>query len=171
MEPLSPTSNLPIINAADVDGAGEYVPSSTVAWTIINDTLQNGSGFVSGPGQVTAVICYPVILFPNQPDVQISIIEVTSDEIRDALSDPISEVVEAIKISLEKTPPELAADIVDNGIILAGGGSLLANLDVLIKEKTGLPVSLAEDPLTCVVRGCGKALESISLLRQVTTLS
>lgn len=99
------------------------------------------------------------------------IIEVTSDEIRDALSDPISEVVDAIKVSLEKTPAELAADIVDNGIILAGGGALLANLDVLIKEKTGLPVSLAEDPLTCVVRGCGKVLESISLLRQVATLS
>ncbi|MCT4642232.1 MAG: rod shape-determining protein [Bacteriovoracaceae bacterium] len=98
-------------------------------------------------------------------------IEVTSDEIREALSDPISEVIEAIKNSLEKTPPELSADIVDNGIILAGGGSLLANLDVLIQEKTGLPVSLAEDPLTCVVRGCGKALENIDLLRQVTTLS
>ncbi len=98
-------------------------------------------------------------------------IEITSDEIREALSDPISEVIEAIKVSLEKTPPELAADIVDNGIILAGGGSLLANLDILIKEKTGLPVSLAEDPLTCVVRGCGMALESIDLLRQVTTLS
>ncbi len=98
-------------------------------------------------------------------------IEVSSDEIREALSDPISEVIEAIKITLEKTPPELAADIVDNGIILAGGGALLANLDVLIKEKTGLPVALAEDPLTCVVRGCGMALESISLLRQVTTLS
>lgn len=98
-------------------------------------------------------------------------IEVTSEEIREALSDPISEVIEAIKNSLEKTPPELAADIVDNGIILAGGGSLLANLDVLIKEKTGLPVSLGEDPLTCVVRGCGAALENISLLRQVTTLS
>jgi rod shape-determining protein MreB len=98
-------------------------------------------------------------------------IEVTSDEIREALADPISEVVEAIKISLEKTPPELAADIVDNGIILAGGGSLLANLDILIKEKTGLPVAIAEDPLTCVVRGCGMALESMTLLRQVTTLS
>ena len=98
-------------------------------------------------------------------------IEVTSDEVREALSDPISEVIEAIKTSLEKTPPELAADIVDNGIILAGGGSLLANLDILIKEKTGLPVSLAEDPLTCVVRGCGTALENITLLRQVTTLS
>ena len=98
-------------------------------------------------------------------------IEVTSDEIREALADPISEVIEAIKISLEKTPPELAADIVDNGIILAGGGSMLANLDILIKEKTGLPVALAEDPLTCVVRGCGMALESMSLLRQVTTLT
>jgi rod shape-determining protein MreB len=98
------------------------------------------------------------------------IIEVTSDEIRDALSDPVNEVVEAIKISLEKTPPELAADIVDNGIILTGGGALLANLDILIKERTGLPVSIADDPLTSVVRGCGKALESIALLRQVATL-
>jgi rod shape-determining protein MreB len=95
------------------------------------------------------------------------IIEVTSDEIRDALSDPLSEVIDAIKVALEKTPPELAADIVDNGIILAGGGALLKNLDVLIKEKTGLPVSLAEDPLTCVVYGCGKVLEDIKLLKQV----
>ena len=98
-------------------------------------------------------------------------IEVTSDEMREALSDPINSVVEAIKYSLEKTPPELAADIVDNGIILAGGGSLLANLDILIKERTGLPVSVAEDSLTCVVRGCGKALETIELLKKITTLS
>jgi rod shape-determining protein MreB len=96
---------------------------------------------------------------------------VNAEEIREALADPISEVVEAIKIALEKTPPELAADIVDNGIILAGGGSLLGNLDVLIKEKTGLPVSVAEDPLTAVVRGCGIVLESLVLLKQVTTQS
>lgn len=98
-------------------------------------------------------------------------IEVIAEEIREALADPISEVIEAIKVSLEKTPPELAADIVDNGIILAGGGSLLKSLDVLIKEKTGLPVALAEDPLTCVVRGCGKVLDNIDLLRQVATNS
>jgi rod shape-determining protein MreB len=98
-------------------------------------------------------------------------IQVTAEEIREALADPVSEVIEAIKIALEKTPPELAADIVDNGIILAGGGSLLANLDILIKEKTGLPVAIAEDPLTCVVRGCGKCLESIGLLKQVTSHS
>ena len=95
--------------------------------------------------------------------------EITSDEIRDALSEPVSKVVDAIKMALEKTPPELAADIVENGVILAGGGALLTDLDLLIKERTGLPVALAEDPLTCVVRGCGMVLESISLLKQVTT--
>ncbi len=98
------------------------------------------------------------------------IIEVTSDEIRDALADPVSEVVEAVKVTLEKTPPELAADIVDNGIILSGGGALLANLDILIKEKTGLPVSIAEDPLLNVVKGCGQVLESMELLKQLKTL-
>jgi len=96
-------------------------------------------------------------------------IQVNSEEIRDALADPINAVVDAVKTALERTPPELAADIVDNGIILAGGGALLANLDILIKEKTGLPVALAEDPLTCVVRGSGKVLDSMDLLRQVTT--
>lgn len=94
-------------------------------------------------------------------------VEITSDEIREALTDSVSEVIEAVKTSLEKTPPELAADIVDNGIVLAGGGALLANLDTLIKEKTGLPVAIAEDPLSCVVRGCGKVLDSIPLLKQV----
>ncbi|MBC7396715.1 MAG: rod shape-determining protein, partial [Bdellovibrionales bacterium] len=81
-----------------------------------------------------------------------------------------SAVVDAIKIALERTPPELAADIVDNGIVLAGGGALLSNLDILIKEKTGLPVTVAEDPLTCVVRGSGKALEDLDLLRKVTVM-
>lgn len=95
-------------------------------------------------------------------------IEVNSEEIRDALADPVSAVADAIKVALERTPPELAADIVDNGIILAGGGALLANLDILIKEKTGLPVALAEDPLTCVVRGSGSVLNDLDLLRQVT---
>ncbi|MBI2605159.1 MAG: rod shape-determining protein, partial [Deltaproteobacteria bacterium] len=97
-------------------------------------------------------------------------IEVSSEEIRDALADPVSAVIDAIKTALERTPPELAADIVDNGIILAGGGAMLANLDILIKEKTGLPVALAEDPLTCVVRGSGKVLKDMELLRQVTVV-
>jgi rod shape-determining protein MreB len=97
-------------------------------------------------------------------------IELNSEEIRDALAEPVSAVVDAIKVALERTPPELAADIVDNGIVLAGGGALLSNLDIFIKEKTGLPVTVAEDPLTCVVRGSGKALEDLDLLRKVTVM-
>ena len=73
-----------------------------------------------------------------------------------------------VRTALEKTPPELASDIVDNGIVLTGGGALLANLDVLLRERTGLPVSIAEDPLTCVVLGSGRVLEELDLLRQLT---
>lgn len=93
---------------------------------------------------------------------------ITDGEIRDSLLDPINQVVEAVRVSLERTPPELASDIVDRGIVLAGGGALLRNLDVLLKEETGLPVSLADDPLTSVVMGCGRTLDEISLLRNVS---
>ena len=92
---------------------------------------------------------------------------ITDEEIRDSLVEPINQIVEAVRISLERTPPELASDIVDRGITLAGGGALLRNLDVLLREETGLPVTLAEDPLTAVVMGAGKALDEISLLREV----
>ncbi len=95
-------------------------------------------------------------------------IEISSEEVRDALADPVNDVADAIKVALERTPPELAADIVDNGIILTGGGALLTNLDLFIKEKTGLPVALAEDPLTCVVRGSGIVIQDMELTRQVT---
>ena len=76
-----------------------------------------------------------------------------------------------MQISLERTPPELASDIVDRGIVLAGGGALLRNLDLLLREETGLPVVLADDPLTAVVMGAGKALDEIALLKEVATSS
>ena len=95
---------------------------------------------------------------------------VNSDEIRDALSDPINAIVEAVKVSLERTPPELAADIVDKGIVLTGGGALLRNLDVLLREETGLPVMLSEDPLTAVVLGSGKALDQLNTLLKGVTI-
>lgn len=95
-------------------------------------------------------------------------IEITSSQVNDALMDPLSEIVDAVRTALEKTPPELASDIVDNGIVLTGGGALLANLDVLLRERTGLPVSIAEDPLSCVVLGSGKVLDNLDLLRQLT---
>ena len=93
---------------------------------------------------------------------------VNSDEIRDALSEPINTIVEAVMAALEKTPPELSADIVDRGIVLTGGGSLLKNLDKLLREETGLPVSVAEDPLCSVVLGTGRMLSDFDLLRKIS---
>ncbi|MCK4503649.1 MAG: rod shape-determining protein [Desulfuromonadales bacterium] len=98
-------------------------------------------------------------------------LEIGAEEIRDALSEPINAIVEAVRISLERTPPELAADIVDKGIVLAGGGALLRNLDQLLREETGLPVVIAEDPLSCVVIGSGNVLDELDLLKQVTVTS
>lgn len=96
-------------------------------------------------------------------------ITVTSEEIREALSEPLSHVIEAIKVTLEKTPPELAADIIDQGIVLAGGGALLKGLDLLIHAETGMPVKVAERPLDCVADGTGKVLENIDKLIDVLT--
>jgi len=97
--------------------------------------------------------------------------EIVDQEIKDALSEPINAIVEAVKITLERTPPELAADIVDKGIILAGGGALLKNLDNLLREETKLPITIAEDPLTCVAKGSGKVLDELELLKDVTVSS
>jgi rod shape-determining protein MreB len=98
-------------------------------------------------------------------------LELKSEEVREALSEPVNAVVESVKIALERTPPELAADIVDKGIVLVGGGSLLRNLDVLLRESTGLPVMLAEDPLTAVAIGTGRTLDEIPLLKEVAIRS
>jgi rod shape-determining protein MreB len=97
--------------------------------------------------------------------------EVSSDEIREAMMEPVNTIVEAVRIALERTPPELAADIVDKGIILAGGGAYLKNLDALLRKETGLPVAVAEDPLSCVAFGAGAILDQIDLLRQVAVAS
>jgi rod shape-determining protein MreB len=94
-------------------------------------------------------------------------IEVNSDEIREAIQEQIDGIVETIKFVLEQTPPELAADIVDRGIVLAGGGALLKNLDHLIGLETGLPIILTDDPLSTVALGSGRALEEIGLLKEV----
>ena len=95
-------------------------------------------------------------------------LEVNSEEIREAIVEPVNAIVEAVKVTLERTPPELSADIVDRGIVLTGGGALLRNLDLLLREETGLPVLVADDPLTCVVTGSGKALDQLELFRGIT---
>lgn len=92
---------------------------------------------------------------------------ITSQEIREALMEPITTIVDAVRITLERCPPELSADLVDHGVVLAGGGALLRGLDQLIARETGLPVHVAEDPLSAVVEGTGRALQEIEFLRVV----
>ena len=92
---------------------------------------------------------------------------ISSNEILEALTDPLNQIVSAIKIALEQTPPELCSDIAESGMMLTGGGALLRDLDRLLAEETSLPVFVAEDPLTCVVRGCGIALERIDTLGNI----
>lgn len=96
------------------------------------------------------------------------IIEIDSEEVREAITEPVSIIVDTIKDALEQCPPELAADIVDRGIVLTGGGALLRNLDVLLKEETSLPIMVANDPLSTVAKGAGMALDELDLLREVT---
>ena len=98
-------------------------------------------------------------------------LELKSEEVREALAEPVNAIVESVKMALEKTPPELSADILDKGIVLVGGGSMLANLDVLLRETTGLPVMLVEDPLTAVAIGTGRILDELELLKEVTIRS
>jgi rod shape-determining protein MreB len=95
------------------------------------------------------------------------VVEVTSSDIREAIAGPVNQIVEEVKVCVEETPPELVADIMECGITLAGGGALLEGLDIRLTEETKMPVQVADDPLTCVVRGTGKALEEIDILRKV----
>jgi rod shape-determining protein MreB len=94
---------------------------------------------------------------------------ITSEEICTAITEQVDAIIEAVKMALELTPPELSADIIDQGIVLTGGGALLRNLDKRLSEETGLPIIIAEDPLSSVVLGSGKALEHIELLREIMT--
>jgi len=94
-------------------------------------------------------------------------INVSEEEVREALQESVGLILDTIKVTLENTPPELAADIVDHGIVLAGGGALLKGLDILIREHTGVPVIVPDDPLTAVVRGCGAMLDQLQLLKKI----
>jgi rod shape-determining protein MreB len=98
-------------------------------------------------------------------------ITVTGEEIREALREPIMAIVSAVHTCLEQIPPELAADIVDKGIVISGGGALLRGLDALLHDQTGLPIRVTEDPLTCVVRGAGRLLEDLKLLSRIALSS
>ena len=98
----------------------------------------------------------------------LTILEINSEEVREALAESISTIIDTVRITLDGTPPELAADIVDKGIVLVGGGALLKNLDVLLREVTGLPITILDDPLSAIVLGAGKVLDNEELLHTVT---
>jgi rod shape-determining protein MreB len=97
------------------------------------------------------------------------ILTIDSEEVRNAISEQVETIVETVRIALEQTPPELSADVVDKGIVLAGGGggALLKNLDVLLREETRLPITITDDPLSTVAIGAGKALDNLSVLREI----
>ena len=92
---------------------------------------------------------------------------ITSKEIQSAISEQVDVIVDAVRVALEQTPPELSADIVDQGIVLTGGGALLKNLDTLLKRETGMPIIVADDPLSSVVLGSGRALDNLEILREI----
>ncbi len=98
-------------------------------------------------------------------------VTISSEEIREALAEPIAQIVEAVRITLERTPPELSSDLIERGVVLAGGGSLLKGIDRLLAEETGLPFHLADDPITAVALGTGKYLSDLKTLRRVATAS
>ena len=92
---------------------------------------------------------------------------ISQRQIGESLAEPVGAIIEAVKVALEQTPPELAADIVDKGIVLTGGGALLNNTDRVLRQATGLPVTIAEEPLSCVALGTGRVLEEMKTLRHV----
>jgi len=96
------------------------------------------------------------------------ILTIDSEEVRKAISEQVDAIIETVRIALEQTPPELSADVVDKGIVLTGGGALLKNIDVLLREETRLPITITDDPLTTVVIGAGKVLDNLSILKEVT---
>lgn len=96
---------------------------------------------------------------------------VRSEEVREALQEPLSSILESVRITLERCPPELSADLVDRGIMMAGGGALLRNIDKLLAQETGLPVHIADDPLSAVAQGTGKVLQELSFLKRVASSS
>ena len=121
------------------------------------------------PREITATSLVPppmsTTILPHGSSTGINLVDglpkditISSAEVREALADPLATIVEAIRTTLEKTPPELSADIIDHGIMLTGGGALLKGLDMLVMQQTGMPVHIAERPLDCVVDGAGKRL-------------
>ena len=152
--------------------AGDEMDEAIILWFRSEHKLEIGlpTGEAIKKSVGSAMRIKPITIFVKGRDLVSGIpktIEVSSDEIRQAMKDPINSIVEAVKYALEKTPPELASDILDRGIIMTGGGSLLKGIDQIIRERTNVPVNVAEEPLLSVVRGTGIVLENVKKYEDV----
>ncbi|HIN97266.1 MAG TPA: rod shape-determining protein [Candidatus Marinimicrobia bacterium] len=152
--------------------AGDEMDEAIILWFRSEHKLEIGlpTGEAIKKSVGSAMRIKPVTISVKGRDLVSGIpktIEVSSDEIRQAMKDPINSIVEAVKHALEKTPPELASDILDRGIIMTGGGSLLKGIDQIIRERTNVPVNVAEEPLLSVVRGTGIVLENVKKYEDV----
>ena len=152
--------------------AGDEMDEAIILWFRSEHKLEIGlpTGEAIKKSVGSAMSIKPITISVKGRDLVSGIpktIEVSSDEIRQAMKDPINSIVEAVKYALEKTPPELASDILDRGIIMTGGGSLLKGIDQIIRERTNVPVNVAEEPLLSVVRGTGIVLENVKKYEDV----
>jgi rod shape-determining protein MreB and related proteins len=162
-----------IVTSQSIRVAGDAIDKAIVTYCKKEYSLLLGEA-TSEQIKMTIGSAFPL---PDEPTAEIRgrdmvsglprTVQVSAADIRNAIEEPVSSIVDAVKATLDKTPPELAGDIVDRGIVLTGGGALLKNLDKRIREETGLPVSIADDPLASVVLGTGKMLSDFKLLRQV----
>ncbi|MCK9230472.1 MAG: rod shape-determining protein [Syntrophales bacterium] len=163
-----------IVYSRSVRVAGDRMDEAIVQYMKRKHSLLIGER--SGEMIKTAIGC----AYPNEEVLTVDVrgrdlisgipkvIEISSDEVREAIAEPVGMIVDVVRNALENAPPELAGDIVDRGIVLTGGGALLRNLDVLLREETGLPISITDDPLSTVARGAGIALDEIDLLKEVS---
>ena len=164
-----------IVYARSVRVGGDKMDSEIVSYIRKNNNLLVGESSAEKIKKEIGCACPPEqgdgrsveIKGRDLVDVVPKEIEINERQIAEALSGCVAQIVEAVRAALENTPPELAADIVDKGIVLTGGGALLTNLDMVLREATGLPVSIAEEPLNCVVKGTGKALDQIGKLKNI----
>jgi rod shape-determining protein MreB len=162
-----------ITNGVSIRIAGDELTDSIIRF------FRNNQNMLIGETTAENIKCKAGSVMPLEEEIIIEVkgrdlvagvpklTEVSSIEIREALNAPVQQMVEAVKVALEKTAPELSADILERGIFLTGGGALLQGLDERIRVETGVPVHIAEDPLTAVARGTGKVLEDLNLYRKV----
>jgi rod shape-determining protein MreB and related proteins len=164
-----------IVYARSVRVGGDKMDEAIIAYIRRNHNLLIGEGSAERIKKEIGSACPPAegegrVMEIKGRDLMNGVpkeLIVSERQIAESLAEPVSAIIEAVKVALEHTAPELAADIVDKGIVLTGGGALLSNLDYVLRHATGLPVSIADDPLSCVVLGTGRALEEMRTLKNV----